>query len=219
MVEITKFHKFIVANWKLNGSVAFIDEYISKLSLNNKDNNSKCVIICPPFTFINKIHIENLFVGAQNCSVYDKGAYTGEVSTKMLRDIGCHFCIVGHSERRNLFNESNETIRIKISQCILQNIIPIVCIGESLKQRKENLTKEIIQNQLSECIPEESNYNNTLIAYEPLWAIGTGIIPKLNDISEIQSLIKNNISKTKNYKVLYGGSVKASNSKDIINLD
>ena len=216
MVEITKFHKFIVANWKLNGSVAFIDEYISKLSLNNKDNNSKCVIICPPFTFINKIHIENLFVGAQNCSVYDKGAYTGEVSTKMLRDIGCHFCIVGHSERRNLFNESNEIISKKIINCLAEQIIPILCIGESLEQKKKNKTEEILISQVQKSITKQANMNNMIIAYEPIWAIGTGLTPTLDEITKMHTFIKNNIPQSKDFKILYGGSVKSSNCKEIL---
>lgn len=218
MLEIQKYNKIIVANWKLNGSSSFIESYINNIKLKYNHDNSKCLVICPPNLFINKVKSGNFLIGAQDCSIYTKGAYTGEISTKMLRDIGCQFCIIGHSERRSLFNDNNDQISKKIINCLLEEIIPILCIGENFQQRKENLTKDILRDQIKKCLPKEVNYNNIIIAYEPLWAIGSGFLPSLEDISEILLFIKNDIFQNNNYKILYGGSIIASNSSNILNL-
>lgn len=218
MLDISKFDSFFVANWKLNGSMSFVQEYLAKISHKEISQDRKCVVICPPFIFVEKFKIDGLFLGAQNCTNYQKGAYTGEISANMLKNLGCSYCIIGHSERRNIFNEKNETIKEKVSMCIKENIIPILCIGENIKEKEENLTKEIIKKQIEECLPNLSNSKNTIIAYEPIWAIGSGKKPNNNEIFEIHKYIKKN-NKSLNFKVLYGGSVNSTNSKDIINLD
>jgi triosephosphate isomerase len=158
-------------------------------------------------------------LGGQNCSRFLEGAYTGDVSASMLYDIGCQFCIVGHSERRTIFNETNNEISLKATNSLKNNIHPIICVGETLQQKKDKQTKEILSKQISESINEDSNNNNTIIAYEPIWAIGSGLIPSLDEIDEIHNFIKNEIQGYENYKILYGGSVKSANSKKILNLD
>ena len=216
MLEIENFNKIIVANWKLQGSLSFIKTYIKNIKFDSVEEQTKCVVICPPFPFINQINSKDLLIGSQDCSVYVEGAFTGETSTKMLKDIGCNFCIVGHSERRSLFGESNEMIAIKIVNCLEEQIIPILCIGENLEQKKQNKTKEILINQVQKSIPKQANENNMIIAYEPIWAIGTGFTPTLDEISEIHTFIKSNILQSKEFKILYGGSVKSSNCNEIL---
>ncbi len=216
MINLTNFLSIFIANWKLNGNIEFINEYYQKLSINSKN----CVVVCSPSIFLNRLKSDNnnLFTGAQDVSIYNEGAYTGEISSKMLLDEKIDFCLVGHSERRKLFNEKNETVKKKSFNLIDNTIIPVICIGETLEQKEKNLTKSILVEQLQNSIPENSNFQNTIIAYEPIWAIGTGLTPSLNEINDVHSFIKNIDNKFNNYKILYGGSVKASNSADINSL-
>ncbi len=216
MINLIDFSSIFVANWKLHGNIEFIDEYFKNL-INNSNN---CVVICPPIIYANKIQNKNknVFLGSQDVSIFNEGAYTGEVSASMLDDNNIKFCIVGHSERRQIYNEKNKTIKLKSINLIKKNIIPIVCVGEKLQDKEKNLTKEILKTQIEESIPEQSDYKNTIIAYEPIWAIGTGLTPSLEDIEDVHSFIKNINRKYENFKLLYGGSVKASNSADINNL-
>ena len=216
MIKISNFNKIIIANWKLNGSYSFIETYLKKIKFDSDRNQQKCVIICPPLPFINKIHSKDLLIGAQDCSIYTEGAYTGETSTRILKDIGCNFCIIGHSERRSFIGESNEIIAKKIINCLAEQIIPILCIGESLEQKKKNITEEILISQVQKSIPKQANMNNMIIAYEPIWAIGTGLTPTLDEITKMHTFIKNCIPQSKNFKILYGGSVKSSNCNDIL---
>ena len=136
----------------------------------------------------------------------------------MLKDNNIDFCIVGHSERRQYFSEMNENINIKSSNLIEENIIPVICIGETLEQKENKLTEEILSKQIKNSIPNSANHRNSLIAYEPVWAIGTGLTPTLDEINQVHELIKNFNSNFRNFKVLYGGSVKSSNSKEITEL-
>tara|TARA_B100000073_G_C23546655_1_gene498397 strand:- start:27 stop:746 length:720 start_codon:yes stop_codon:yes gene_type:complete len=216
MLNLKNFSAFFIANWKLNGNLAFIKAYFDEL----KVNRANCVVICPPSLYLNKMNNnkENLFSGAQDVSRYNKGAYTGEFSAEMLRDLDVSFCIVGHSERRQNFNEDNITINIKVSNLIKNEIIPIICIGETLDQKKNNETIDVLKKQILDGIPDISSDQNTIIAYEPIWAIGTGLTPTLDEINMVHNAIKNIDSKLNNYRVLYGGSVNSSNSKKITEL-
>ena len=224
MLEIQKFSKFIAANWKMNGSINFINKFINNLdnlTLENILDQSICIIIFPPFVYSYFIanKLKNYYLGGQNCSLFLEGAYTGDVSASMLHDIGCQFCIIGHSERRTIFNETNNEVSIKATNSLKNNIHPIICVGETLQEKKDNKTKEILSKQIRESINDDSNNNNTIIAYEPIWAIGSGLTPSLEEIDEIHNFIKNEIQGYENYKILYGGSVKSANSKEILNLD
>lgn len=217
MINLDNFPSFFIANWKLNGNFAFLKDYFTKL----KSGSKNAIVICTPDIYLNfqEKKSENIFCGAQDVSKFDEGAYTGETSVNMLVDVGIDFCLVGHSERRQYFNEKNKDILLKSEKLIEKNIIPVICIGESLQERKKNITNEIISQQLEECIPSIANCHNTLIAYEPLWAIGTGLTPTLEQIDEVHKLIKNFKNKFNNFKILYGGSVKSSNAPNIVNLE
>ena len=213
MIHLDKYSSIFIANWKLNGNLEFIKQYYQKL-LNNPQN---CTIICSPSIFLNKLktNYKNLFSGAQDISIYNEGAYTGELSAKMLANNQISFCLVGHSERRQYFNEKSNTIKLKSINLIENNIIPVICIGETLEEKEKNITKDILKYQIENSVPDISNFKNTIIAYEPIWAIGSGLTPTLEDIDEVHTFIKEINKKFNQYKVLYGGSVKASNSRDI----
>ena len=217
MINLSNFSSIYIANWKLNGNIDFLNQYFQKLSL----SSNNCVIICPPSIYLNNITInhKNLFLGCQDVSSYQEGAYTGELSAKMLADNKIQFCLVGHSERREYFNESNKSVSSKSFNLINNGVMPIVCIGETLKEKENNLTEEILRKQIEESIPDISDFNNTIIAYEPIWAIGTGLTPSLKDIAGVHEFIKNHDKRYNNFSVLYGGSVKATNSIDITNLE
>ena len=216
MINLSNFSSIFIANWKLNGNIEFIEQFYKKLVT----NSNNCTVICSPNIYLNKLKTNNtnLFAGSQDVSVYQEGAYTGEISCGMLVDNNIAFCLVGHSERRQYFNENNNTVNLKSKNLIQANIIPVICIGETLEQKEKNLTNKILKNQIIESIPEVSNFKNTIIAYEPIWAIGTGLTPTLDEINEVHEFIKKIDNRFNQFKVLYGGSVKASNSKDINSL-
>ena len=218
MLKLSNFSSFFVANWKLNGNLQFIDQFITNISLPNA--NSKCVVICPT-----AIHLDYLsknkngfYVGAQNVSEYEEGAYTGEISVRSLVETNVNFCIVGHSERRQIFKEKDQDIHLKSERLIVNNLIPIICIGETLEQKEKGITNTVLEEQLMNSIPSSSTFENTIIAYEPVWAIGTGLTPKIEEIDETHRFIRDHNDKFNKYKILYGGSVKASNAREITDL-
>ena len=218
MLKLSNFSSFFVANWKLNGNLQFIDQFISNISLPNA--NSKCVVICPT-----AIHLDYLsknkngfYVGAQNVSEHEEGAYTGEISVRSLIETNVDFCIVGHSERRQIFKEKDQDINLKSQRLVANNVIPIICIGETLEQKEKGITNTVLEEQLMNSIPSSSTFENTIIAYEPVWAIGTGLTPTIDEIDETHRFIRSHNDKFNKYKILYGGSVKASNAKEIIDL-
>ena len=219
MIDLSHFSSFFVANWKLNSSFEFINNFIS--SLNIDKSTKKCVAICAPYIYLNYLEVKrkDFYLGAQDCSCFEEGAYTGEISAKMLNEVGVNFCIVGHSERRQYFNESNEIVKQKAIRLIENNIIPIICIGETLEEKNNNKTQNVLKNQLEESVPESSNQFNTIIAYEPIWAIGTGLTPSLEEIENAHRYIKNLSKKLFNFKIIYGGSVNSKNSKLISKID
>ncbi len=218
MIEINSFSSFFVANWKLNGDFKFIDEFINNLMAPN--DSSKCIVICPTSIHLDYLRHKknNFYVGAQNVSGHEDGAYTGEISCNALSDLNIDFCILGHSERRHLYHETNADVFFKSTRVIEYKIVPIICIGETLEEKENGKTNDILSKQLEDSIPISSNLNNTIIAYEPVWAIGTGLTPSLDDINRTHYFIKNHNSKFANYKVLYGGSVNANNAKEIVSL-
>jgi len=218
MLKLSNFSSFFVANWKLNGNLQFIDQFISNISLPNA--NSKCVVICPT-----AIHLDYLsknkngfYVGAQNVSEHEEGAYTGEISVRSLIETNVDFCIVGHSERRQIFKEKDRDINFKSQRLVANNVIPIICIGETLEQKEKGITNTVLEEQLMNSIPSSSTFENTIIAYEPVWAIGTGLTPTIDEIDETHRFIRSHNDKFNKYKILYGGSVKASNAKEITHL-
>ena len=224
MLEITEFNKIIVANWKQNGSLDFIRAYFKDLFADISNNPNVCTIFCPPMPYLQICYLnikkrKSLFLGAQDCSLYNLGAFTGETSASMLKDNNCQFCIVGHSERRQLFSQTNLDTKNKAENLVKNDINPIICIGETLDEKDKGLTKNVLQKQIMNSLPKNSSIQSVIIAYEPIWAIGTGLTPTLNEIEDIHFFIKKGIKNFTNHKIIYGGSVKSKNAKDIMDLE
>jgi len=221
--------KVIAGNWKMNmlpnEAIAFIEEFTPLV----KDTENE-VVLCVPYTdlFYALLTAQNtnIKIGAQNMHWAENGAYTGEVSAKMLKSIGVEYVILGHSERRQYFNETDETVNKKLKAAFENELKPIVCVGESLEQREAGITAEIITSQtrlaLAGLTPEQ--VKNTIIAYEPIWAIGTGKTATSEDANKSIKEIRQEIEKIYGKDVAdcviiqYGGSVKSSNAKELFNM-
>ena len=217
--------KYTIANWKMNGQkdsyklVKSISNYCQKM----KRKTSK-VVICPPFTLLSELikKEKKIKFGGQDCHYKSEGAYTGSISANMLKTINCQYVILGHSERRIYQKETSQELNLKIQSAIKSNLTVIYCIGEKLEEiKKRNI---ILKKQLSS-LPKKIDPKKIIIAYEPVWAIGTGKVPSLNDINKIHEKIRYILSNlvslrfSKHVSILYGGSVNAVNSADILNLD
>jgi triosephosphate isomerase len=221
--------KLIAGNWKMNKDLAETTELISglktKLAAPPKGVN---VIVCPPFTSLERakklLEGDAIALGAQNMYFEDDGAYTGEISAKMLKSAGCRYVILGHSERRQYFDESNELINKKAKKALASGLIPIVCVGETLREREKNITDHIVTSQVKGCLKEISSADveRLVIAYEPVWAIGTGKVATPQQAQEVHLLIRNLLgqlySKATAEKIIiqYGGSVKPENAKELL---
>jgi triosephosphate isomerase len=220
--------KIIAGNWKMNNDLAATQNLISNL-LKSLTGNEKCdIIVCPPFISLSEAgtQLKNSVVklGAQNMYFENDGAFTGEVSAQMLKSAGCEFVILGHSERRAIFNESDSLINKKIKKAISSGLKPIFCVGETLEQREKGITKDIIKTQITEGLKDISagEVKSLIVAYEPVWAIGTGrnaTPEQAQEVHEfIRSLIKEKYSEgiAGNLIIQYGGSVKPDNAKDLL---
>ena len=221
--------KVIAGNWKMNKLPNEAIELIEKLTPLVKDTNNE-VIVCVPYVDLFYVLLQtqgtNIKVGAQNMHWEEKGAYTGEVSGEMLSKIGVEYVIIGHSERRAYFAETDETVNKKIKSALSYNLKPIVCVGESLEQRESGIAKDIITKQtelaLQGIAPE--CLDNIIIAYEPIWAIGTGKTATKEDANESIKWIREKIVEIYGQQVAdrviiqYGGSVKSSNAKDLFEM-
>ena len=221
--------KVIAGNWKMNmfpnEAIAFIEEFTPLV----KDSENE-VVLCVPYTdlFYALLTAQNtnIKIGAQNMHWAETGAYTGEVSAKMLKSIGVEYVILGHSERRQYFNETDETVNKKLKVAFENELKPIVCVGESLEQREAGITAEIITSQTRLALAglTEDQVKNTIIAYEPIWAIGTGKTATSEDANNSIKEIRQEIEKIYGKDVAdcviiqYGGSVKSSNAKELFNM-
>ncbi len=218
----------IAGNWKMNKSFSETDDFLFEITdyLRGKDLGNVEVVICPPFLYIEMAsdfaNEGNIYIGAQNVSSHEVGAFTGEISAPMLRSMDINYCIIGHSERRKYFKESDELINQKLKTLLDNDIIPIVCIGETLEQREKGITKEIVLNQLKGVLRDIEINDNVVIAYEPVWAIGTGKTATPQQAQEIQYMIRKWIVENYSQKVadqtpiLYGGSMKPENIKELL---
>ena len=213
----------IAGNWKLNCNIDEAKHLSSRIieSLDGKKLNCE-VAIFPPYICLDSVNktIKKTVIslGSQDCSVHKSGAYTGDISANMLFDTGCKYVIVGHSERRIGKLESNNDILSKANNALESNLIPIICVGENAKDREDGRALEVIKKQLDESVPKNSNKNNCILAYEPIWAIGSGRIPDNSSINEMLNMIKGWLSNNKiddSINILYGGSVNKSNAKEI----
>ena len=210
---------FIAANWKMNLDKSSIETF-SNIIQSYEFSKQINTCIFPPNVYIN--YLKKLIrklpisVGGQNCHYETKGAFTGEISSSSLKDVGCEYVILGHSERRINNNESNRHVQKCVSSAIDSNLIPIVCVGEFLENREKGTALDFIAKQINESLPK--SFKNIIIAYEPIWSIGTGKIPSKIEIKEMHKHIKDilYLKYNKSIKVLYGGSVNSSNICDIL---
>ena len=220
--------KVIAGNWKMNKNAVEAENYINELKELVKDSTNE-VVVCVPFIAlckaINAAKETNIKIGAQNMHFEEKGAYTGEISPKMLRDIGVEYVIIGHSERREYFNESDETVNKKLKSAFEYGLKPILCVGETLAQREEGITKAWVTNQVRLALDGLTNeqIGNTIIAYEPIWAIGTGKTASSEDANEVIRWIREEIKNicrevAENVIIQYGGSVKSENAKELFEM-
>ena len=219
----------VAGNWKSNELFSQADELINDIAegLREFDNTDVDVIVCPPFPYLELVGDASedveFFVGAQNVSKFDNGAFTGEVSAKMLQSMNIDYCIVGHSERRKYFNETNQDVAEKVNKLLESDINPIVCVGESLEQREAGTHFELIRSQVSEGLfhLDCEQIKRTVIAYEPVWAIGTGKTATKEQAQEVHAFIRAMLAEkysddlAQEVSILYGGSCNAKNAREL----
>lgn len=211
--------KIIAANWKMNNDFADIKPFVKYVKKNQK--NRKGLVVCVPsimlktFADTAKGVVET---GAQNCYFAEKGAYTGEISAEMVKSAGASRVIIGHSERRQLFGETNDMLNKKLKSALAKGLKVIFCIGETLEEKSKY--KSVLKKEILEGFDGVTDFSNVVIAYEPIWAIGTGKVATTADITKVHAFIKNLVKENfgVDIAVLYGGSVKPSNSKEILAL-
>jgi triosephosphate isomerase len=220
--------KVIAGNWKMNMDLHQSQKLVSEI-INGLGKDSKTeVIICPPFTSLNEVNslVKNTIVklGAQNMHFEESGAFTGEISSDMLKSVGCEYVILGHSERRVIFNEPDELINKKIKAALAKGLKPIFCIGELLEQRENNETMRVVSEQVEKGLEGISSeqMKKIIIAYEPVWAIGTGKTATPQQAQEVHSFIRELVAEkfsatvAENLIIQYGGSVKPDNSGELL---
>lgn len=207
-------NKLVVANLKMNLNYEEAKKY--KETLKSYIDN---LVICPPYIYLDVMNSDNYILGSQDGYYVDKGAYTGEISFAQLKTIGVKYSIIGHSERRHKFGETDEIVKNKLNACINNGIMPILCVGETEEERELNKTFEVIETQLK--VLEGMNIKNIIIAYEPVWAIGSGKTPTEDEIHEVHKYIRELLTNVYNMEsiIMYGGSVNLSNIKSISNID
>ena len=216
---MTNKYMYFIANWKMFGDLRTLNslDSVIKFSKNNKNTKFR-IVYCPPNTLIRplskRLKKTNLEVGAQNCHESENyGAYTGHVNSKMLKSVGAKYVILGHSENRQS-GETDKLINLKIKSAIKSNLKVIFCIGETLSEKRKKITNKVLAKQITNGLKSIKNTSNIIIAYEPVWSIGTGLVPKSDDLLNSISYIKSKFNKI-TPKVLYGGSV---NDKNITEL-
>lgn len=216
----------IAGNWKMNGLRADMDEFAAIAQGYSSELNGKAdAMICPPFTLIAALanHPDRgaLAVGAQDCHTAASGAHTGDISGGMIADCGAKAAIVGHSERREDHKESDALVADKAKAVWSAGLTAIICVGETEAERRAGTTLSVVEQQLSGSVPEGATAQNTVIAYEPVWAIGTGLTPETSDVAEVHAFMRNFLAERlgeegKTIRLLYGGSVKPGNASELM---
>lgn len=216
----------IAGNWKMNGLAKESAAELSALVSNAKSQNEVgCdILICPPALLVSEMASLSegsaVSIGAQDCHANEKGAHTGDISAEMIADAGGSYCIVGHSERRTDHEESNADVKAKAEAALRAGLIAIVCVGETLEERESGKTLALISDQVKNSLPDGATAANTVIAYEPVWAIGTGMVPATSDVDEVHNHIRNDLKglmeDADGVRLLYGGSVKGSNAAELM---
>ncbi|TCK06499.1 triose-phosphate isomerase [Phorcysia thermohydrogeniphila] len=216
----------IAGNWKMHKTVQEAVELVRELKNLVSDVNDRDILVCPPFTALYAVKKElegsNIALGAQNMFYEEKGAFTGEISPLMIKDVGCSYVILGHSERRHIFGETDELINKKVLSAARHGLIPILCVGETLQEREEGKTKDVVERQVREGLKGLNETSEFVIAYEPVWAIGTGKTATPELAEEVHSFIREVLSemfgaeKADSVRILYGGSVKPENAAGLL---
>ena len=221
----------IAGNWKMNGLLADGIELAKGIATEVKAmGKPECeFLVCPPFTLLTSVKKAlrgtKIALGAQDAHFNTKGAHTGDISPEMLKDVGCSYVILGHSERRADHNESNELINKKAVASNQAGLKTVICIGETLEERDAGKTIDVCTQQILGSVPDNATSANTVIAYEPVWAIGTGKTPTSADVQEVHSAVRKVLAKklgkgnANKMRILYGGSVKPSNAKEFLSLE
>ncbi len=218
--------RLIAANWKMNKTVSETEEYLRRFLDILKSFGDREVLICPPFT---SLHVASRILkgtgvrlGAQNCHFEKRGAFTGEISPPMLREIGCSYVIVGHSERRHIFGETDELINKKLIACLEEGLRPILCVGERIEDREAGMTFKVVETQIRIAFSGVENMTDRVdIAYEPVWAIGTGVPASPEDAVEVHKFIREVLKEINpkaegRTRILYGGSVNPENAPEFM---
>jgi len=220
--------QIVAGNWKMNKHFDEAEELIGAIALGLENKELKCeVVICPPALYLEMASDyadeSNFFVGAQNVSEHEHGAYTGEISAGMLDSVDVDFCIVGHSERRKYYGENNYLLANKVNRLLDHDIYPIYCCGEQLEEREKNIHFDIVEQQIREGLfhLSEDEFSNIVIAYEPVWAIGTGKTASPEQAQEMHAFIRKVVAgkfgneAAENTTILYGGSCNAGNAVEL----
>jgi triosephosphate isomerase (TIM) len=211
----------VAGNWKMNGLLTGSAEISAVIS---GVGGAACdLMICPPATllvpFAHAHKGQGIAFGGQDCHAAATGAHTGDVSAEMLADAGATAVILGHSERRADHGETDKDVRAKAMAAYRAGLVAIICVGETHGQRRAGLTLEVVGRQLAGSLPETASVANTVIAYEPVWAIGTGLVPEAKDVAEVHAFIRSRLGdRGTAMRVLYGGSVKPSNAKELLSI-
>lgn len=219
---------FIAGNWKMHKTISEALELGRALRQRSSALKEAEIVIIPPFTALSEVRREiegsSIQLGAQNLFWEEKGAFTGEISPLMLKDAGCNFVVIGHSERRKYFSETNETVNKRIKAALAEALIPIMCIGETLEERKKGKTIKKVETQITEGLKDlsEEEMSQVIIAYEPIWAIGTGLTATPHQAEEVHNFIRDKLEERYGNKIasyaiiLYGGSVKPANAYSLL---
>lgn len=221
--------KMVVANWKMNKGLVQSQQFAEELKkyVEKHKNLSAEIVICPPFTSIEtvnkKLSATGVKLGAQDMNQESMGAYTGEISAGMLKSCGCEYVILGHSERRKYFHETDQLINKKVLKALDEGLKPILCVGETLQEHEDKITEGVIEGQLEECLEHvsEEGVVNVTIAYEPVWAIGTGKNATPHQAETVHNFIRKKLKKmynediSKNTRIIYGGSISEENAKEL----
>lgn len=221
--------KYIVGNWKMNLNVHESSLFVTKLSQALPIRRDVETVICPSFLALEPVSLQinhrQMKLGAQNCYWRDEGAFTGEVSANQLRGL-TQYVLVGHSERRHIFNEDDKDIRFKVQAAVRNDMVPILCVGETEFERRNGDTVHILEDQIAGGLMNigSDQLDQIVIAYEPVWAIGTNSIPSVKEIGEVVGIIRNQIARlfgrqaAQSVPILYGGSVNSSNGRAILSV-
>lgn len=226
---MTQRRPLVAANWKMNGTLASIRPLLDGVSSGLQTDAAVEVAICPPYVYLaevaDKLGNTEIAIGSQNLSHLESGAFTGEISADMLKDFSCKYAIVGHSERRALYGETDNLVADKFMRAQQAGLVPILCVGEQDHERESGDTETVIERQLNAVIKKAGieSFANAVIAYEPVWAIGTGKTASPEQAQEVHAFVRLLLARhddavADKIRILYGGSVKAANAVEIFNM-